>query len=157
MSLHYILDGYNIIKQLPSQNNKKLKSSRNALVYFIEQRHPQGSRRNKVSIVFDGREDVLPYREDSSAEIIFAKGESADDRIKKMVEKSNNPKQIVVVTDDREIKFFVRHCGATVMKVAEFLAQGKTKTSDKDSGDEKHIPAEVQYHINEELKRIWLK
>jgi len=157
MSIHYILDGYNIIKQLPEQNNKKLHSSRNALIYFIEAKHPQGSRKNKVTIVFDGKEDVLPESIQTSVEIIFAINESADDKIKRIVERAKNPKEIIVVSDDREIIFFVKHCGAKAMKVKEFLSPSGTKTHIKEIDDEKRIPAEVQYHINEELKKLWLK
>lgn len=157
MSLHYILDGYNIIKQLPEHNKKKLHSSRGALISFIEAKHPQGSRKNKVTIVFDGKEDVFGEDASASAEIIFTKNESADDKIKRMVERAKNPKEIVVVTDDREIIFFVKYCGARSMKVKEFLSPAGPKTPIKEIDDEKHIPAEVQYHINEELKKIWLK
>ncbi len=157
MSIHYILDGYNIIKQLPEQNKKALHSSRNALIRFIEDKHPQGSRKNKVTIVFDGKDDVLPYSIQTSVEIIFTRNESADDKIKRIVERAKNPKEIIVVTDDREIIFFVKHCGAKSVKVPEFLAPKEPKTHSKDTDDEKHIPAEVQHHINEELKKIWLK
>jgi len=157
MSIHYILDGYNIIKQLPEQNKKKLHSSRNALIHFIEAKHPQGSRKNKVTIVFDGKADVWGEDSSASAEIIFTKNESADDKIKRLVERAKNPKEIVVVSDDREIIFFVKYCGARSMKVREFLSPSAPKTQKKDLDDEKRIPAEVQFHINEELKKIWLK
>lgn len=157
MSLHYILDGYNIIKQLPKQNKKALYSSRNALIHFIEANHPQGSKKNQVTIVFDGKEDVLAENIQTSIEIIFTRNESADDRIKKIVERAKNPKEIIVVTDDREIIFFVKYCGARAMKVLEFLSPKGTKTLSQDTEDEKHIPAEVQFRITEELKKIWLK
>jgi len=157
MSLHYVLDGYNIIKQLPSQSKKKLKFSRNALVQFIEGNRPQGSRKNKVTIVFDGKEDVLPYKIETSAEIIFTRKESADDNIKRIVEKSKNPKQIVVVTDDRELRFFVRRLGAKIMSVNEFISvkdKGRQKILKE---DKKVIPANIEREITEELKGIWLK
>lgn len=157
MSLHYILDGYNIIKQLPSQNKIKLSSSRNALIRFIDVYHPQGSRKNKVTIVFDGREDVLPYKEDTQFEIIFAKKESADDRIKKIVERSKRPKQIVVVTDDREIIFYVRHIGAKVLSVEDFLSSVKQTRIIDEKDEKKHIPAHIEMSITEELKKVWLK
>jgi predicted RNA-binding protein with PIN domain len=157
MSLHFVLDGYNIIKQLPSQSQKKLKFSRNALLWFVEEKRPQGSRKNKVTVVFDGKEDVLPYKIDSSAEVIFTKNESADDKIKRIVEKSQNPKQVVVVTDDRELRFFVRRLGAKLMSVVEFISLKDKTQAPPPKDDKKIIPAHIERAITEELKGIWLK
>ena len=158
MSLHYILDGYNIIKQLPNKDKRKVNSSRDSLSYFIKRHRPQGSRKNKVTIVFDGREDVFSNEAKTPIEIIFSKGESADDKIKKMVERSKNPKQVVVVTDDREIRFFVRYLGAKLMTVDEFLSTAKDKSKETQKNEEKkHIPFDVESSITDELKKIWLK
>ncbi|MFH1655847.1 MAG: NYN domain-containing protein [Candidatus Omnitrophota bacterium] len=157
MSLHYVLDGYNIIKQLPSQSKKKLKFSRNALIQFIEENRPQGSNKNKVTVVFDGKEDILPYKIATSSEVIFTKNESADDRIKKIVEKAKNPKQLVVVTDDRELRFSVRLNGAKLMSVVEFISAKNKGRQKEPKEDREVIPVDVERAITEELKNIWLK
>ena len=58
MSLHYLLDGYNVIHQMPDLNRPALEDQRRALVHFLETRRPQGSSRNRVTIVFDGNANV---------------------------------------------------------------------------------------------------
>ena len=56
MSVHYLLDGYNIIKQTPGLNQGSLEAQRNALLAWIEIGQPQGSLQNTVTVVFDGKD-----------------------------------------------------------------------------------------------------
>ena len=48
MSLHYLLDGYNIVKQVIYLMKPKLKDSREALFRFIEVQQPQGSKKIRL-------------------------------------------------------------------------------------------------------------
>ncbi len=83
MSLHYLLDGYNIIHQMPLSVQKKLEDERQQLIQWIESCQPQGSSRNAVTIVFDGKTDVWggAGAGSSSVQVIFSQGQSADERI----------------------------------------------------------------------------
>lgn len=155
MSLHYILDGYNIIKQIPALKLKSLKSTRDILIQFIEKYKPQGSPSNKITVVFDGDKNVLPYAQQSSFNVFFSRGESADDKIRKLVGQDKNPKNVVVVTDDRELKFLVRSLGAQVMSVDDFL--NKAKKDSAPAMDEKHLSYSAEDRITKELKKIWLR
>ena len=75
-----------MIHQMPSAlNQAKLEDQRRYLVHFMEQHRPQGSVNNRVTIVFDGSTDVFGGMRSSAAKIIFSQGESADDKIKKIV------------------------------------------------------------------------
>jgi Protein of unknown function (DUF901). len=156
MSLHYILDGYNIVKLAFSENSGKLQASREKLLEFIRNSHPQGSPKNKVTVVFDGKEDFLPENTQSLPEVIFTRNESADEKIKKIVELAKNPKELVVVSNDRDITLFSRRLGAKILSVDEFLAS-KKKARTKVSEDAKNIPASAEFNITEELKRVWLR
>ena len=50
MSIHYLLDGYNVIHQMPSVLNlAKLEDRRRRLIRFMEQNTPQGSPNNRVT------------------------------------------------------------------------------------------------------------
>ncbi len=74
-----------------------------------------------------------------------------------MVEASKNPKNIVVVSDDREIKFFVKSVGARSIGVEEFIhPEGKPQRKKEDL-----IKSELNFSqiskINQELKALWLK
>ncbi|MDP3143694.1 MAG: NYN domain-containing protein [Candidatus Omnitrophota bacterium] len=155
MSLHYLLDGYNIVKQVPSLKNRNLKASRDNLSSFIEANQPQGSSRNKITVVFDGKVDIGPFPGHSYIEIIFSKGRSADEEIKHIVGSIKNRACVVVVTDDRNLKLDVRAMGTGIMSVNEFLSKPKTRIKKTEEG--KDIPFDVEYKINSELRNLWLK
>ncbi len=160
MSLHYIIDGYNVIKQVSFLTGKKLRSGREGLVRFIERYRPHGSSRNKVTLVFDGQADVSSPQLKSQVIVIFSKGESADDKIKRMVERSKNPKLIVVVTDDKEIMFCCRSIGATVSSVREFINSStiRKKANQEYVSEEKlDLDSSIAQRITEDLKNLWVK
>jgi len=144
---------------------KAPEDQRDGLIRFIEQKKPQGSPKNKVTIIFDGRPGRGGRGESSVVEIIFSQDESADDRIKRMVEDSKHKKSIVVVTDDRDIQYAVRASGAQVLGVGAFLSkmQPSAKRSplrEKSSGtvsDAKHISKTLEEKITSEFETIWLK
>jgi predicted RNA-binding protein with PIN domain len=76
-----------------------------------------------------------------------------------MAEASADHKNIVVVSDDKEIKFFIRSLGSKVMSIEEFM---QTKEKAREALKQKElIKPELNYtqvhQINEELKKIWLK
>ena len=165
MALHYLVDGYNIVKSLPDLADKPIDAGRLTLIRWLEIYRPQGSSKNLVTIVFDGQSGIDHVQTPSSVKVIFSQDESADDKIRKIVEDSDFKKRLVVVTDDRELKFSVRALGASVMAVKDFLAQAKPRgqsevpgTGQKNKPEtEKYISKTVEYKINAELEKIWLK
>ena len=170
MSIHYLLDGYNISHQMPALKLDKLEDQRRNLVRFIEQCSPQGSSKNSVTIVFDGDRDVFGGMKSTAAKIIFSQGESADDKIRAIVARANNTKSIVVVTDDRDIQYAVGAIGAKAIGVAEFLGKGKSAKNNKHMADkksqrikkglsvpEKYISKSDESSITSEMGKIWLK
>ena len=162
MSIKYLLDGYNLLPRMPGSNLAKLEDQRWHLVRFIERCRPQGSLRNSVTIVFDGTLDAFGTMASSTAEIIFSQGESADDRIKKIVTQAKNRKNIVVVTDDRAVQYAIRALGAKACSVKDFLSQGenagqKELTAGKTAQPEKYISKSDELKITSEMQKIWLK
>lgn len=158
MSLHYIIDGYNIIKHPAFASKiKTLSDVRNALIRFIEENKLCGSLKNKVTVVFDGLPHLLFNRKPGSYEVIFTKGETADDKIKRLVNDSANPKAVVVVSDDREIAFFIRSLGAKPLGVEEFLKKGSVGKIPKAEPPKPQLSYTAAEKINEELRRLWLK
>ncbi|MEI7998449.1 MAG: NYN domain-containing protein [Candidatus Omnitrophota bacterium] len=162
MSLHFLLDGYNIIKQTSSLSQGTLESQRQALLNWINITSPQGSIQNDVTIVFDGKHDVFGSHCASSVRVIFTRGESADDLIKRIIEDSPTKRTWVVVSDDKDIKLYVRALGANVLTVKEFtvsLSKSKKLTSSKFQAAEtgKYISLTDQAKITKELERIWIK
>ena len=123
MSLHYILDGYNIIHQMPALVSKNLEQQRNGFIHGLESCRPQGSSNNKITVVFDGKAGIIGRMESAIVKIIFSKDETADEKIKRLVEESRNAKNIIVVTNDRSIQYSVRANGAGILSVKEFLSR----------------------------------
>lgn len=158
MSLLYIIDGYNITSHTKfSPLTKKINDPRRALLEFIKTRKLCGSPRNKITVVFDGYPNLSRQKLDKEEiNVIFSKEETADSRIKKMVETQVNPRNTVVVSDDKEIRFFVKAAGARSLGVEEFI-NPEVKRQRK---EEDPIKTELTYgqidKINQELKTRWL-
>ncbi len=116
-----------------------------------------GSPRNKITVVFDGYRDRSFENRDSDIHVVFSENVTADQKIKKLIEGSANPKNIIVVTDDKEIKLFARLFKCKAMGVAEFIPE-KAKM---DKSEKEPLKAELTYSqrqkINEEFRRLWLK
>jgi predicted RNA-binding protein with PIN domain len=160
MSLHYIIDGYNVIKQVDFLTGKKLRTGREDLVRFIERYRPHGSIRNEVTVVFDGKPEISSPPMNSPVRVVFSTNRSADDKIKFMVEHSRNSKLIVVVSDDKEIVFYCRSLGARVLSVKAFLDNSllsKRKTVEEDEEEKSELDSSAAAAITEYLKKIWIK
>jgi predicted RNA-binding protein with PIN domain len=157
---HYIVDGYNALFKI-KQFLKKHNRSREGFIRYIRTTRPFGSMRNRVTIVFDGSKDVQFRQKQPSGpvDVVFAKSESADDRIVKMAKKKGDRAEIIVVTDDIEVKDKVRMQGCKTMSVMEFfkkLAGKKEGKGKKVDEDEKPSPDSKEgKSITDEMKKIW--
>jgi len=123
---------------------------------LIRQRK-SSSPNNKFWIVFDGYPDQsLDNADKGSIMVIFSRKESADARIMKLVELIPNPKNVVVVSDDKEIGLFARSCRANHESVEDFLSFQDKITRAKNGIPEEEITYTQKQKINEELKKLWL-
>jgi len=163
MSLFYIVDGYNVIKRSTFFDKKTLRESRDSFFSFIESTRPQGSLKNRLVVVFDGSSEVFGFKEDHCFEVIFTRGQSADEMIKAMVSDSGHPKNIIVVTDDKELALSVRRQGAKIMSTTEFLKKKiqhslslRTPACRKDADARFELNIVERERITEEVRRIWL-
>ncbi|MFH1888504.1 MAG: NYN domain-containing protein [Candidatus Omnitrophota bacterium] len=159
MPLQYIIDAYNIINHITfAPARKKITDPRRALLEFIKKRMREKKSRNKIILVFDGYSGMSGKPpEEYGIEAIFSGDETADLIIRRMVESSKRPGDIAVVSDDREIQFFIKSAGASPVGVEEFI-NPEAKTQRK---KEELIKTELNYsqisRINQELKTLWLK
>lgn len=161
MSLQYILDGYNIVNNpLFARLQISEKDPRRALLEFIRSKKAKQSPRNKFIVVFDGY-PVSPCVKQNYADIniIFSKEKTADEAIKITVEQAANPKNTAVISDDREIKFFVKSVGAKSVSVEEFINPPTLRRLPKGAADA--LKPDLNYtqidKINKELKKLWLE
>jgi predicted RNA-binding protein with PIN domain len=154
MSVHYIIDGYNVLKKIPQISKLELKQGRQSLLDIIKKYNLCG--KNEVTIAFDGRADVISYAHKSPYVVKFSENESADKLIERLVKKSENPQKVIVVTDDKELRFNVKRLGAEVISVKEFGKKIPEKKSKERPIKKQPLKQDEAKKITEELKRIWL-
>jgi len=159
MSLRFIIDGYNITNHpdFCRQARKLPAGPRQALTSLIETKRLSGSPRNQVDIVFDGYPGEEGVTQPSRVNLIYSRDISADERIRKMLETAANPKSIVVVSDDKEIRSFAGIFGAQHLSVESFLVSKEEGAALKRKLAEPEISYTAKHKINEELRKIWLK
>ncbi len=164
MSLQYIIDGYNIINhpQFICENRRAIKDPRTLLLELIKHKRLCGSPKNTVTVVFDGYPKIQDsVIDDTNIKVIYSRGDSADTRIKTILENSSNIKNTLVISDDKEIKFFAKSLGARIKTVEEFINPNKGLANRKSQSKDEFFDYELTYtqrhKINEELRKIWLK
>jgi predicted RNA-binding protein with PIN domain len=158
MSSRYIIDAYNIIKHpLFRPANKKIKDEKIALLDFISSNRLTGSPKNTVIAVFDGYPQLDTPKEHSGIDVLFSRGETADELIKRLVERSANPKAITVVSDDKEIQITTKFSGASIMNVEDFIRPKEKFQKDKEGSVKPELTYSLIHKINQELREIWLK
>lgn len=90
--------------------------------------------------------------------MVFSRKISADDKIRKLVEESGNRKQIVVVSNDREIQSIAKMLGATVAGIEAFVKYDKkSEIARKDLESDPKLTFTQMQKINDELRKLWLK
>lgn len=160
MSLQFIIDGYNVINH-PAFSGRipnKHSDSRDALIQLIKMKKSSSSPHNKFWVVFDGypHAPYLDNQDTGNIMVIFSRAESADERIKKLLELITNPKNAVVVSDDKEIRGFAGLKRARKESVEEFLGSADKIPHKKQLLLEEEITYTQKQKINEELRKLWL-
>jgi len=160
MSLQYIIDGCNVIHHPDFIKilSKKQVDFRVALVKLIINAGLCPRQNSLIWIVFDG----FPQQDISATgtkriKILFSRNQSADEKIKRILELTENPRETTVVSDDKEIILFSRIMHARPLSVKDFIKYEDAETRQNKVLDEKKINYSQMCIINEELKRIWLK
>jgi predicted RNA-binding protein with PIN domain len=127
MSIHLIIDGYNLIRQSPwlsLLDARDLEAGREALLQTLSdyrQRRPQ----HKVTVVFDGWQGgALQESRDLYQKVVVIysrRGERADEVIKRFLAREGS--KVVMVSSDRELQDCAEKAGATWVAAGEFEMQ----------------------------------
>jgi predicted RNA-binding protein with PIN domain len=168
MSLAYVIDGYNLIKHsvLADAIRKGVSgrqgtgSEQAALVQIIRASRLTGSENNRVVIVFDGYSPTQVSLAGGQFEIVYSCDISADDYILRLVEKAQNPRNVVVVSDDRQVQASSKLRGACVIGVEEFCGKGaaaKKAARQCEQEDMRKLSHSDMERVNKELREKWLK
>ncbi len=92
--------------------------------------------------------------------VIFTEYTDADAKLKEIVEDAPRRDNCVIVTDDKALGLYIRSLGAQWEHCATFMARMKSTGQGAIKGktsSEKTMPYRLEYEVNEELKRLWLK
>jgi len=129
MALHIIIDGYNVIHQLPriaggDIGNTDLQHCRESLVDNLSAYRK--IRNHQITVVFDGWKGSNTYRETSEQvkgiKVIYTPmGVTADEVIKRLAREGRE--RAVIVTADRDIEGYAERQTATVITPAMFCAK----------------------------------
>lgn len=123
MSLHIIIDGYNLIRRsldLSLSEQQDLQAGRKALIDLLAKYRQ--TRHHRITVVFDGGKapDYL-VRKDfmQGISVLFSRnGETADTEIKRMA--AQERQKALVISSDREIVDYASGCGAATMDSRAF-------------------------------------
>ncbi len=140
MSMHLIVDGYNVIRQVPrlqAMDARDLEAGRLALLEALAA-YRQIRPAHKVTVIFDGwqggglQESRDRYR---GLTVVYSRrGEQADEVIKRLLNREGQ--RAVVVSSDRELQTFARAVGAAWVAAAQFARQYLEGAGDSPADDE---------------------
>lgn len=153
--MEYIIDGLNVIKTsfIKKYEVVSFERGRDFLIDIVERykrKHPKVD----FTIVFDGYCREAHFYSGKRIKIIFSNEETADVKIRKLLEKKKNRREVFVVSDDREIREFSKILGANPLKVFEFLDIIYPKKEIKIE-KEKEIDYKLKSLIEKELENFY--
>ncbi|MFQ5965583.1 MAG: NYN domain-containing protein [Candidatus Scalinduaceae bacterium] len=126
-----IVDAYNVIFKVPELGAITSKCDIETLRerFLSVLRQYKAERKHKLTVVFDGKGyGASNSTRDTGIDVVFSRpGFDADEEIKRLVSNSSRPRQIIVVTSDRDIQQFVRRYGSKVVEPLEFYKEVKKK------------------------------
>jgi len=162
MSLQYIIDAYNLVNHPAFKPvSRSVLNIQHALADFIRFNKLTGSKNNELVLVFDGYpppdKDIPCY---DGLICLFSYLQEADALIKKIVQDSASPKNIIVVSDDKEVQLTSRFFYAQICSVSDFICGKKSNKlamgAKLAEADFKLSYAKMQ-KINVEFRKKWLE
>ncbi len=139
MKPQYIIDGYNMIRRIDfyrAKFNQSAEKGRDALV--VQLANFRRNSQSHIIVVFDGDSAGNPK---SGIKTIFSKSQTADDVIKKMVDKDKHLFAITVVSSDLAVMRYAKSCGCEVISSEDFHKKISTLKNDTmDEFKEKNDP-----------------
>ncbi|MFA6358070.1 MAG: NYN domain-containing protein [Candidatus Omnitrophota bacterium] len=159
MSLQYIVDAYNLINHPKFKAVKHSENIQQCLVDFVKINKLTGSSNNRVILVFDGYPPQQDLPQDFCLTCMFSRDIEADEVIKKIVEESAVPRNIIVISDDKQVQLMSRLLHAQVRGVEEFICGKRNKRAavlGKTDFDDLKVTYSQMQKIDAEFKKRWL-
>jgi len=169
-----VVDGYNVIHRVgrfKQQMERSLEAGRIALLRYCSEWRARRRDVDQFYVVFDGDSSVVGGERTASAPGVKAiysqSGETADLRIRKLLEQADRRDCFTVVSDDNEVRECARIHHMEAMSVGDFsrVAQPNRATSQPNghlshaktrlSVDKAPLNPRTARAINDELGRLW--
>lgn len=120
---HLVIDGYNLIRQIPALSRHESVSLEHGRTHLIRLLAAYRKfKRHKISLVFDGAlnlsEFAAGYAEAGITIYFSPQGQTADQVIMELIKK--DPQQIMVVSSDRELTRFAESNRCDWVSALEF-------------------------------------
>jgi predicted RNA-binding protein with PIN domain len=148
--LTYLIDANNVIHRHPilrEQAKKDIDGAGERFIALITGFAGRG--RKKIVVVFDGTRQGRKSVSLSLNIVIPASGENADQTIKTFINRSKNPRNLVIISSDMEVARYGKLHACRIMSAAEFITLlSKTKN---EADDEKPSTTSVKE------REDWLK
>ncbi|MBK7266249.1 MAG: NYN domain-containing protein [Ignavibacteriales bacterium] len=127
----YFIDGNNLMGKIPSLKNK-IKSDK---IYVREQLVVQldrafGNSNNKVTLFLDGYMNDLIRS--NKMTIVYSNSRPADLVIKDEIDRSKNPRKLIVVSSDHEVINYGKKSCCDTMTSEDFIARFFSKGNEKE-------------------------
>ena len=125
-SYHILIDGYNLINQIPSlamASRKSIDHARDRLLTMVEAYCDYNNA--KGIIVYDGNQAERTMEGENPILVFSKAGESADTVIESLIYKFEDKKLARVVTDDKAISNMIIGMGAFTMRASCFELEAK--------------------------------
>lgn len=123
MTIKFLVDGYNLAHKL---GLKIAKSSLELARTSVEQRLLQYAayKRCQFTVIYDGRGVLGGVSQQNGLTILFtASGETADARIKSMIDQESSKSRLCVITSDNDILRYARASRVAIMRSETFLTE----------------------------------
>ncbi|MGB9677731.1 MAG: NYN domain-containing protein, partial [Candidatus Ratteibacteria bacterium] len=145
----------NVIKTsfIKKYESVSIESAKKFLIDIIERykrKHPNVD----FTVIFDGYSTEISFYS-KIIKIFYSQDITADEMIRKILERKKNKKEIFVVSDDNEIKEFTKILGANQLKVPEFLEIIYPKKNIKMKEKDKEIDYTIKIKIEKELEKFY--
>jgi predicted RNA-binding protein with PIN domain len=148
--MHWLIDGHNLIGQMPNLRLDDPHDEEKLLEYLHRYRAKTG---HQVTIVFDAGQSYQAGKTIKRGGITIqfaASGKTADQIIIRRIRKVKNPQTVIVVSSDRAVQQAARQAYVRVVKAQDFAQQllntapGSTQQQDEGNQADVHLsPHEV--------------
>ncbi len=159
-----IVDGYNVIYRIPRfkvQLDRSLQAGREALLRYCSEWKTRKRDVDRFYVVFDGDSSVVGGEATASApgvRAIYSKtGETADRRIRRMLDQAEGHERIVVVSDDNEVRDSARVHHMSSMSALDFARRNtpSSRQSPQHGDDDAALSPSEKRMITDELRSLW--